>query len=112
MIPFPIVVATATLKTKAPIKFQNAAIKTAFLGDSTFVATTVAIEFAESWKPLIKSNTSAITIIIITKVKSGMLYHYAFNDIGNIFALVSDSLQKLVNLFVFYDINRILVKMK
>jgi hypothetical protein len=32
------------------------AIVTAWIGVNTFVATIVAIEFAESWKPLTKSN--------------------------------------------------------
>jgi hypothetical protein len=32
-------------------------METAARGESTFVETTVAIEFAESWNPFIKSNT-------------------------------------------------------
>src|SRR3989338_4121380 len=112
MIPLAIVVATATLKINAPMKFPKAAISTAFLGLKTLVATTVAIEFAESWKPFTKSNIRAIAITIITKVKSGMLYHYAFNYIGHILAFVCDAFQKLIHLFVFYNVNGILEKME
>ena len=111
-IPFPIVVATATLKTKAPIKFQKAASSTAFLGFSTPVATTVAIELAVSWKPFIKSNTNAIIMTMITKVKSGMLYHNAFDDATNHFTLVCDFLQKLVNFLVLYNVYGVLIEVK
>jgi hypothetical protein len=47
-----IVVATASPKTRNAAKLKNAAHRTARRGDSTRVETTVAIEFAASWKPL------------------------------------------------------------
>jgi hypothetical protein len=43
-----------------------AAQKTAASGLSTRVPTIVAMEFAESWKPLLKSKMSAITMIATT----------------------------------------------
>jgi len=46
--PFPIVVATLKGNTVNAIKLKKAAIATAANGDSTFVDTTVAMEFAES----------------------------------------------------------------
>src|SRR6266850_833072 len=58
-IPLPMVVATATPKPKAATKLKNAAQTTAALGVSTRVDTTVAIEFAASWKPFMKSNARA-----------------------------------------------------
>jgi len=62
--PFPIVVATLRGNITKAIKLKKAAIVTAAIGDSTLVETTVAIEFAESWNPLMKSNimTRPITI--------------------------------------------------
>lgn len=62
--PFPIVVATFGSKIRKAMKLKNAAIDTAATGERTFVETTVAIEFAESWNPLMKSKikTSPITI--------------------------------------------------
>src|SRR5688572_5888708 len=48
----PIVFATAVPNTRNAAKLKNAAQATATPGDSTRVATTVAIEFAASWKPL------------------------------------------------------------
>jgi hypothetical protein len=55
----PIVFATCVSKTRNATKLKNAAQRTAQRGDSTRVDTTVAIEFAASWKPLTKSNASA-----------------------------------------------------
>jgi hypothetical protein len=46
--PFPIVWATFKGKMTNAIKLKKAAIQTAAIGESTFVETTVAIEFAES----------------------------------------------------------------
>ena len=46
----------------APTKFVDATMTTACRGVSTRVATTVAIELAVSWNPLMYSNTSAIRI--------------------------------------------------
>src|SRR5690242_283905 len=63
IIPDPIVFATAVPTVKAAAKLKNAAQATAASGLSTRVPTTVAIEFAESWKPLLKSKTNATTTI-------------------------------------------------
>ena len=60
--PLPIVVATATPKKNAATKLKNAAQATACIGVRTRVPTTVAIEFAASWKPFMKSNASATPI--------------------------------------------------
>src|SRR6266446_3375887 len=57
--PFPTVRATLTPKPNAATKLKNAAQTTACKGVSTRVDTTVAIELAASWKPLMKSKTRA-----------------------------------------------------
>ena len=59
IMPLPMVLATCVPRTKAATKLKNAAQITAFCGDSTRVDTTVAMEFAASWKPLRKSNARA-----------------------------------------------------
>ena len=59
-IPLATVAATSS-ETKAPTKLSTAAISTAARGDSARVETVVAIEFAVSWKPLVKSKKSATT---------------------------------------------------
>src|SRR5690606_290739 len=64
-----IVLATA-VPMKAPIRFMVAARITAWPGDSTLVATTVAIELAVSWKPLMNSKTSAVATT--TRVRASM----------------------------------------
>src|SRR3954470_21211930 len=50
--PLPTVLATAVPTRNAAAKLKNAAQITALPGESTRVETTVAIEFAASWKPL------------------------------------------------------------
>ncbi len=50
--PEPTVFATAVPNVNAATKLKNAAQMTAFPGVRTRVETTVAIEFAASWKPL------------------------------------------------------------
>ena len=62
-IPVAIVAATASDR-KAPTKFSVAAISTASRGGMARVDTDVAIEFAVSWKPLVKSNAIAVPTTI------------------------------------------------
>ncbi len=57
------VLATAVPTRKAATKLKTAAHTTATAGVSTRVATTVAIELALSWKPLMKSKSSATPMI-------------------------------------------------
>ena len=52
IIPEPTVLATAVPKVNAATKLKKAAQMTAWPGESTRVDTTVAIELAASWKPL------------------------------------------------------------
>ncbi len=57
--PLPTVAATLRWKTKTATRLKKAANTTACPGLSTPVDTTVAIEFAASWKPFMKSNAMA-----------------------------------------------------
>jgi hypothetical protein len=57
-IPLAIVAATSS-DTNAPAKLRTAELATAVRGDIARVDTLVAIEFALSWKPLVKSKKSA-----------------------------------------------------
>ena len=59
MMPLPTVLATCSPKNRNAMKLKNAAHTTAYCGRSTRVDTIVAIEFAASWKPFMKSNASA-----------------------------------------------------
>jgi len=65
--PEEMVLATA-VPANAPIRFITAASITACPGESTLVATTVAMELAVSWKPLMNSNTSADRITSSNRV--------------------------------------------
>ena len=66
IMPLPTVFATAVPTVNAATKLKNAAHTTARSGVSTRVPTTVAMEFAESWKPLMKSKTNATMTIAMT----------------------------------------------
>ena len=58
-IPFAIVAATSS-ETNAPTTLSTAALSTAARGERARVETLVAIEFAVSWNPFVKSKKSAI----------------------------------------------------
>ncbi len=68
IMPCPIVRATAVPTVNAAAKLKHAAHSTAGNGLSTRVPTTVAMELAESWKPLLKSNRNATAMIAMTYV--------------------------------------------
>ena len=57
--PFATVAATSS-EMNAPAKFRSAAIGTASRGDIARVEIDVATTLAVSWKPLVKSNASAV----------------------------------------------------
>src|SRR5690606_4566698 len=82
---------------------------TACCGLSTPVETTVAMALAASWKPFMKSNTSASSTSRITtpwprltasiqSLRSGILEDDAFEDVGHILAAVGHELKQLVQL--------------
>ena len=68
-------VAATSIDTNAPAKLRIAALTTAARGESARVETLVAIEFAVSWKPLVKSKKSATattaTSVRLTSIGSG-----------------------------------------
>ncbi len=74
MIPLPIVAATLSSPPQstgaAEMKLKKAAQATAMSGESTRVETTVAMEFAASWKPLMKSKASATAMSRTTMARS------------------------------------------
>ena len=76
--PLPSVFATWVPSTNAATKLKNAAHTTAFWGERTRVETTVAIEFAASWKPFRKSNTSATRMMRMRTVSLGIAAPQAF----------------------------------
>ncbi len=74
MMPLPTVWATRSSPPKntgaAATKLKKAAQATAVTGESTRVETMVAMEFAASWKPLMKSKASATTMRPMTTARS------------------------------------------
>src|SRR4030095_1419721 len=102
IIPEPTVLATAVPTRKAAAKLKNAAQITAFPGESTRVETTVAIELAASWKPLMKSKASATRITAQTTsrvesmarpIPSSVLDEDAFDRGGDVLAAIGGALE-------------------
>src|SRR5215216_4184151 len=99
MIPLPIVVATA-VPVNAPTTFSVEAIRTAWPGVSTRVATEVAIALAVSWNPLMKSNTNASATMTsrTSSSVSGIFNEDAFEGVGDVLTAIGRVLQDLVEL--------------
>src|SRR5215211_6562955 len=93
----PTVLATAVWKTRKAMKLKKAAHRTASRGVSTRVETTVAIELAASWKPLVKSNTSASRTMATTetRARSGMLDDDGLHRVGHVLEVVQGLLELL-----------------
>jgi hypothetical protein len=70
--PEPTIFATA-VPAKAPAIFRMAAMATATFGDRTRVETEVAIAFAVSWKPFIKSKIVARTMTQTSRVRESCI---------------------------------------
>jgi len=66
--PQPTVLATPVPTTNTAMKLNVAAHRTALWGVKTRVATTVAMEFAASWNPLMKSSVSATSTMTPTRI--------------------------------------------
>ena len=88
-IPFATVAATAT-DTNAPAKFSTAAIATAARGDIARVDTLVAIAFAVSWNPFVKSKKSA-TATTAASVSSSTGYAFLTTMFAITLAAVSQA---------------------
>lgn len=99
--PLPTVFATDVPKTRKAIKLKKAAQATACLGVNTRVETIVAMEFAASWIPFVKSKTRAIKMIktIKTRWGSDILDNYSFEDICHIFATINCLFKRFVYVF-------------
>src|ERR1700712_2390726 len=102
--PLPTVEATFRWKIQMATMLKKAANSTAVCGLSTPVDHTVAMELAASWKPFMKSNSTASTTSMATRPKpiwieciSGILEDDAFDDVGDVLAAVGDGLQVLVD---------------
>src|ERR1039458_7379633 len=67
------VLATLVPSKANPTKLKNAAQATAHAGFNTLVATTVAIEVAESCKPLTKLKNRATTIMPMANCRLGVM---------------------------------------
>ena len=110
--PVAIVAATAN-DTNAPAKLRIAASRTAVRGVSARVETLVAIAFAVSWKPFVKSKKRA-TATTATRVRSsiagvgsGVLHDDVRDDVGGRLAGVERALEPFVDVLPADDDERV-----
>ena len=88
----PFATVAATLKEmKAPTKLRTAAIATAGRGESARVETLVAIEFAVSWKPFVKSKNSATATTTTSVADTAAAYAFLTTMFAITFAAVSQA---------------------
>src|SRR5919198_1231437 len=109
MMPLATFLATAVV-TKAPARFATAAISTAIRGVTARVPTEVAIAFAVSWKPFVKSKPSATTTTMTSRTSfngSAVLYDDRFEDVGRVLAGVDGLLERLVDVLPADDRDRV-----
>src|ERR1043166_9823294 len=100
--------ATCTPKPKAAMKLKKAAHTTACSGVSTRVETTVAMELAASWNPLMKSKMRATSTMQAMSVNtSGHLQNDPFDHVRHVLAAVGDDLHRLVDLLPLDDLDGI-----
>ena len=107
--PLAIVAATAS-ERKAPTKFSAAARPTATFGGIARVEIEVATALAVSWKPLVKSNASAVptTIQRTTSLTAlPVLDHHAFEDVGRSLRGVDGLLEALEDVLPADDHHRV-----
>src|SRR5438132_1300806 len=111
--PLPTVAATLRWKMKIATKLKNAAKSTAWCGRMTPVETTVAIEFAASCRPFMKSNASASTTrhtrTANVSSTSAVLERDAFGQVGHVEASVGDGLEQLVDRLHLDDLAHVLL---
>src|SRR5580700_7134255 len=110
--PLPMVAATAVPKTKAAMKFQNAAQATARSGVRTRVETTVAMELAASCQPLENSKARVREMTTIRSEKlvigeSSALDDDAFDYVGDVFAFIHGGFDDFKDFFPLDDLDRI-----
>src|SRR5919201_280480 len=101
--------ATAVV-TKAPARLATAATSTAVRGVTARVPTEVAIAFAVSWKPFVKSKPSATTTTTTSRTSfngSAVLHHDGVEDVGRVLARVDRLLERLVNVLPADDRDRV-----
>src|SRR5439155_1133061 len=90
----------------APARLSTDEIRTASRGDRARVETDVAMAFAVSWKPFVKSKPTAIRIVTSSKSCSGILDRRRFQHVGDVLALVHRGFEEIVEVFPFDEVAR------
>ncbi len=110
----PVATVAATLsETNAPAKLKTDATRTAVRGESARVETLVAIAFAVSWKPFVKSKKSATDDdrdereVLHCLATSGVLDDDVRDDVRRRLAGVERSLERLVDVLPADDDQRV-----
>lgn len=106
-----------SLKMKKATKLKSAAQMTALTGERTFVETTVAMELAASWKPLMKSKAKARKMTMMRRVMerrrlSGLFHDDGLEYVGYVLAFVGGCFKSGEHLFDFYHLHGVLLVFK
>src|SRR5919201_1285395 len=91
--------------TIAPARLSTAATRTAWRGLRARVEIDVAIAFAVSWKPLVKSKPTAASRTT-TSSRSGILDRDRFEQVGDVLALVESRLEQVVDVLPLDQVDR------
>src|SRR3954466_16014591 len=106
-------VAAPASEMNAPAKFSSEAMPTARRGDSARVEMLVATAFAVSWKPLVKSNASAVTTTMTrttslsTSSPLRVLDDDALEQVGHVLAGVDRVLEAVEDVLPADDHHRV-----
>src|SRR5205085_5881758 len=103
--PLPTVAATFVVRN-APARLSTAASRTATRGFRARVETEVAMALAASLKPLVKSNTSATTIMSTTTRPLAIFQHHVLQRVAHILTLVKGALHQVVDPVPLHHLQR------
>src|SRR5713101_7035430 len=90
--------------TTAPTRLHKAESPTGPRGESERVEIDVAIAFAVSWKPLVKSNRTATAIVAQRRIAvSGILDRDRLHDVGGVLASVHGGFEQVVDVLPLHQ---------
>src|SRR5919197_6007315 len=114
MIPFATLFATAVVRN-APARFATAAISTAIRGVTARVPTDVAMAFAVSWKPFVKSKPSAIATTATNRTSFTALavfYQDGLENVRRVLTGIDGFLELLVDVLPADDRDRVALRLE
>src|SRR2546430_13963639 len=94
----------------APTRLKTAARPTAARGERALVEMDVAIALAVSWKPFVKSNTTATPIVTHSRIAvSCILDRDRLHHVGGVLACIHRRLEQVVDVLPFHELGGVLL---